>query len=146
MIKWVKSGFISQCAVVRSTAVGTYVCAAGSKELLALRQIWQRGAVMPDCLAPLPAATDLAAAISVCLQSKTAPAQEVTDTAQKPGAAENAPVLAARRLSAAPRIKRLQAVCSRSGLTLLSSGAPRHAGVSALAGASGSEPPETISY
>jgi hypothetical protein len=52
--------------------------AAGSK-------IWQRGAVMPDCLAPLPAATDLAAAISACLQSKTAPAQEVTDTAQKPG-------------------------------------------------------------
>ena len=57
-------------------------------------QIWQRGAVMPDCLAPLPAATDLVAAISVCLQSKTAPAQEVTDTAQKPGAAENTPVLA----------------------------------------------------
>lgn len=79
------------------------VCAAGSKELLALRQIWQRGAVMPDCLAPLPAATDLAAAISVCLQSKTAPAQEVTDTAQKPGAAENAPVLAARRLQLAWR-------------------------------------------
>ena len=66
-------------------------------------QIWQRGAVMPDCLAPLPAATDLAAAISVCLQSKTAPAQEVTDTAQKPGAAENAPVLAARRLQLAWR-------------------------------------------
>ena len=133
---------------VRSTkfSIQLSVCAAGSKELLALRQIWQRGAVMPDCLAPLPAATDLAAAISVCLQSKTAPAQEVTDTAQKPGAAENAPVLAARRLSAALRIKRLQAVCSRSGLTLLSSGAPRHAGVSALAGASGSEPPETISY
>ena len=127
------------CACMRQALRAWFKGAAGS-------QIWQRGAVMPDCLAPLPAATDLAAAISVCLQSKTAPAQEVTDTAQKPGAAENAPVLAARRLSAAPRIKRLQAVCSRSGLTLLSSGAPRHAGVSALAGASGSEPPETISY
>ena len=69
--------------------------AARTDAFSAVRQIWQRGAVMPDCLAPLPAATDLAAAISVCLQSKTAPAQEVTDTTQKPGAgAENAPVLA----------------------------------------------------
>ena len=122
--------------------------AARTDAFSAVRQIWQRGAVMPDCLAPLPAATDLAAAISVCLQSKTAPAQEVTDTAQKPGAAEKRTRSSGPQtsVSVAPRIKRLQAVCSRSGLTLLSSGAPRHAGVSAFAGASGSEPPETISY
>ena len=98
------------------------------------------GAVLDCKHTEIAAARSVAAGRGARQSGITAPRCHIWRTA------ENASVLAARRLSAAPRIKRLQAVCSRSGLTLLSSGAPRHAGVSALAGASGSEPPETISY